>query len=103
MHGRIARYGYAGNAQELAHRAEEGMLPIFEAKPGFRAYSITESGGEIFSFSAWDSPEQAEAANAAAAEWVAANMGELELKEAHTGEILLSTSLGVTTMAGMSA
>lgn len=104
MHGRMARYTYSGDVQELARRAEEGMLPIFSAQPGFKAYSLIESDGEIISFSAWDSAEHAEAANTAAASWVAENMaGEIELKEARVGEVLLSTALGVSTTAGVSA
>ncbi len=104
MHGRMARYTYSGDAQELARRAEEGMLPVFQSQPGFKAYSLIESDGEIISFSAWDSSEAAEAANAAAAAWVAKNMaGEIELKEARVGEVLLSTTLGVSTTAGVSA
>ena len=104
MHGRIARYGFTGDPQDLARRAEEGMLPIFQSQPGFKAYSLIESDGEIISFSAWESAEHAEAANAAAASWVAQNMaGEIELKEARLGEVLLSTALGVSTTAGVSA
>jgi len=102
MHGRMARYTYSGDAQELARKAEEGMLPIFQSQPGFRAYSLIESDGEVVSFSAWDSSDQAEAANAAAREWIAENMqDEIELVEARTGEILLSTTLGVS--AGVTA
>ena len=104
MHGRMARYTFSGDAQELAQRAEEGLLPIFEAQPGFRAYSVIESDGEIMSFSAWDSAEQAEAANSAAADWVAANMtDDIDLKETRIGEIIFSTTLGVTTKAGATA
>ena len=100
MHGRMARYAFTGDAQTLARRAEEGMLPIFQSQPGFRAYSLIESEGEVISYSAWDSPEQAEAANAAAATWIAENMsGEIQLQEARTGEILFSTALGVSTKA----
>jgi hypothetical protein len=104
MHGRMARYTYSGDIHELARRAEEGMLPVFESQPGFKAYSIIESDGEIISFSAWESSEQADAANKAAASWVADNMaGEIDLKEARTGEILFSTTLGVSTKAGITA
>jgi hypothetical protein len=100
----MARYTFSGDAQELAQRAEEGILPIFQAQPGFKAYSVIASDGEIMSFSAWDSAEQAEAANAAAAGWVAENMADgLELKEARIGEIMFSTTLGVTTKAGATA
>ena len=62
MHARFARYTFSGNAQEIARKAEEGALPIFKSLPGFKAYSIAESDGEIFSFSVWETFEQAEAA-----------------------------------------
>lgn len=104
MHGRMARYVFTGDPQDLARRAEEGMLPVFQSQPGFKAYSLIESDGEIISFSAWDSAEQADAANAAAAGWIAENMAnEIELKEARVGEVLLSTTLGVSTAAGVTA
>ena len=104
MHGRMARYAFRGDAHELARQAEEGMLPIFQSQPGFMAYSLVESGDEIMSFSAWESAEAAEGANAAAASWIAENMADrIELKEARVGEIMFSTTLGVTTKAGVTA
>jgi len=104
MHGRMARYTYSGDIQELAQRVEDGMLPIFQAQPGFKAYSVIESDGEVLSFSAWDTAEQADAANAAAAGWVAENMAaDVELQESRIGEILFSTTLGVSTKAGATA
>ena len=103
MHGRMATYRYTGDAQELAQRAEEGMLPILEAQPGFRAYSLTATDDEVVSFSAWDTAEQAESANAAVANWVSDNMADqIELVGGvKIGEVLLSTPLGVH--AGASA
>jgi hypothetical protein len=104
MHARIAKYTVTGDVQELARTAEEGLLPIFQAQPGFKAYSVVDIGGKIMSFSAWESAEAAEAANAAAAEWVAENMaGAVELQATHIGEILFSTALGVSTLAGARA
>ena len=101
MHGRFARYRFTGDAHDIARQAEDGMLPIFRSKPGFKAYSLVESDGEILSFSAWDSADSADAANAAAAEWVAANLADrLELEETRVGEILLGTALGVSAKAG---
>jgi hypothetical protein len=101
MHGRFARYTYTGDAQAIARRAEEGLLPIFQSQPGFKAYTVIDTGGEVLSFSAWETAENAEAANSAAAGWVAENMADsLDLKEAQFGEILFSTALGVTTKAG---
>ena len=93
MHARMARYTFIGDPQDLARKVEDGMLPLFEAQPGFRGYSITSSNGEIISFSIWDSAEQAEAANVVSRDWVADNIdvGQIELKETRVGEILLST------------
>ena len=66
-----------------------------------QGYSVMTGNGEILSFSAWDSAESAEAANAAAAEWVATALAdELELEETRFGEIMLSTTLGVSAKAG---
>lgn len=104
MHARLARYKFSGDAQELAQKAEEGMLPIFQSQTGFKAYSIVKTDNEIFSFSAWDSAEDAEEANKAAAAWVAENMSEgIELTEKLIGEVVLSTTLGVSTTAGVRA
>ncbi len=104
MHGRFARYSYTGDANELARMAEEGMLPIFQAQPGFKSYSLAESDGEVISFSAWETAEAAEAASTAAAAWIAENMADrIALKEARVGEIMFATALGVSTKAGASA
>jgi hypothetical protein len=100
MHARLARYTFSGNAQEIAQKAEEGALPIFKSLPGFKAYSVIESEGEIFSFSAWDTAEQADAANIAVADWVAENLaGDIQLIESRFGDILVSTTLGISTTA----
>ena len=73
------------------------MLPILESQDGFRAYSIAGTENEIFSFSVWDTPEQADAANEAAAGWVADNLADhLTLVEAAFAELLLSTTLNVS-------
>jgi hypothetical protein len=101
MHARIAKYSFSGDGMEIARIAEEGMLPILQSTPGFKAYSIIESGDEVFSFSAWESAEAAEAANAVVADWVAENLANrVELKKTWIGEIHVSTPLGVTTKAG---
>ena len=50
------------------------------------------------------SEEDAEAASEAAASWIAENIAdEITLKETRIGEILLGTSIGVSTKAGISA
>jgi len=100
MHARIARYRVSGDPHELARKAEEGMLPIFEAQPGFRAYNLAISGDMLTSMSAWDSMEQAEAASPAAASWIAENIAQdIELIDVSFNEILLATALGVSAAA----
>lgn len=104
MHARLARYTFSGDAEEIARRVEDGMLPILQAQPGFKAYTVVESDGEIFSFSGWDSAEQAEAANALIAGWVAEHLaGDIQLTEARFGEVRLSTTLGISAKVGATA
>jgi hypothetical protein len=101
MHARLARYTFTGNAQELAQKAEEGIVPIFKSLPGFKAYTVIESDGEILSFSGWETADQADAANIAVADWVAENLAsEIQLIETRFGEVLISTNLGISTTAG---
>jgi len=101
MHARLARYTFSGDAQELTQKAEDGILPILKSLPGFKAYSIIESEGEIFSFSAWESAEQADAANIAIGDWVAENLGDdINIIESRFGEVRLSTTLGVSSSTG---
>ena len=99
MHGRIARYRISADPHELARRAEEGLLPILQAQPGFQAYNITVSGDMLTSMMAWDTIEQAEAATPVVADWVAENMADdIELVDLRYSEILLATALGVSAM-----
>jgi heme-degrading monooxygenase HmoA len=104
MHGRVARYTNKGDAHAIARRAEEGLLPILQSQPGFKGYSVVEAGGEIISFSAWDSEANADAVNSVAAEWVAENVGDdMELIDARGRETLFSTTLAVSTKTGATA
>jgi hypothetical protein len=101
MHARIATYCYTGDAQDLVQEAEDGLLAIFEAQPGFRSYTLVDTGERLVSFSVWDSPESAEYASIAAAEWVAANLADrTDLQKVEVGEIAVSTTFAVTTRAG---
>jgi hypothetical protein len=97
MHVRMARMSFTGDINELAERAEAGMLPIFQAADGFKAYSVAATKGEIWSMSVWESAEQAEAANGLAAGWVAENLADsVTVTETHVGDLMISTTLGVS-------
>ena len=97
MQGRIATYSFTGDGDDLSRRAEAGILPILEAQPGFKSYSVAIGDGEIISISAWDSLPEAEAGSAAVASWVAENMTEISPINVRYAEIKFSTTLGVTT------
>jgi hypothetical protein len=98
MVARIATYGFTGDERALAERAEAGILPILEAQPGFKSYSVAIGEGKVFSFSAWESRAEAESGSAEVASWVAGNMTEISLiGDIHYADVAFSTSLGVTT------
>ena len=101
MQARMATYRFSGdNADALARRAEEGILPILKSQPGFKAYSVAIGDDQVSSLSVWDTRAEAEAGSEVVASWVAENMaGELDLIDVRYGEIMFSTTLGVSTLA----
>jgi hypothetical protein len=95
MHARLARYGYSGDAHEIARRAEAELLPQYEQMPGFKAFSASVTDDELFSLTVWETADQAEAANATASSWLSTSGSELTPRELHITEVMLSTTLGV--------
>jgi hypothetical protein len=90
QHVRIATYGInKGTFQELADTAKSGMLPKFQAQPGFVRYGLAELGDKtIMSISVWDTRAQAEAAAPVAATWVGENVADrVELKTTAVGDL----------------
>ena len=99
MHARLARYTFSGNVQELAQKAEEGILPILQSQPGFKGYSVAIGDGEVLSLSVWDTRADAESGNEVVASWVAENMaGDIDVINVRYAEIKFSTTLGVSTV-----
>jgi hypothetical protein len=97
MIARIATYSFTGDGEDLAKRAEAGILPILKAQPGFKSYAVAIGEGKVFSSSAWQSREEAENGSAAVAAWVADNMTEISLEGGvHYAEVAFSTALGVS-------
>ena len=104
MQARMATYSFSGDANELARRAEEGILPILKSQPGFKAYSVAIGDGEILSMSVWETRADAEAGSEVVASWVAENLAdEIDLINVRYAEIMFSTTLGVSTKAGATA
>jgi heme-degrading monooxygenase HmoA len=90
-HVRIGVYALtSGTAKEAADQAREGMLSVFRAQAGFKAYGLAESTeGKLVSVSLWDSDEQAERANELAATWVRDNIADrIRLESTQVGDFL---------------
>ena len=73
-YGRCAIYSFTGDEQEVIEKARVGILPIMKQQPGFVAYGVIVQDGKIFSVSAWDTENDAKAADDAAKRWVAENI-----------------------------
>jgi hypothetical protein len=73
-YGRCVVYSVTGDEQETVDKARASLLPIFKRQPGFIAYGVIGQGGKIFSMSAWQSENDAKAADETARQWVAENM-----------------------------
>ena len=97
MFARMATYSFSGDADDLARRAEAGILPLLDVQPGFKSYTVAIGDGEVLSMSAWESRAEAESGSEAVAAWVGLNLAdEITLKEIRYAEIKLSTTLGVS-------
>jgi Antibiotic biosynthesis monooxygenase len=95
-HVRIAIYSLKkGTVEETAELAKGGMLPIFQAQPGFVRYGLALlDDGSVASVSVWETHAEAEAANVAAASWVAENLADrVELLSSHVGDFLFDEGI----------
>jgi heme-degrading monooxygenase HmoA len=93
-HMRISVYKVtSGSVQEVARRAESGMLAIFRQQPGFIAYEGVGVGTEtIISLSTWQTAQQADAATRQAADWVGLNIASMvQLQSNYVGDVLFSS------------
>jgi heme-degrading monooxygenase HmoA len=73
-YGRCAIYSFEGDDQEVIEKSRAGILPIMKQQPGFIAYGVMVQDGQIVSMSAWNSEDQARAADEAAKNWVSENL-----------------------------
>ncbi|HZR96327.1 MAG TPA: hypothetical protein VFA56_11570 [Gaiellaceae bacterium] len=99
----MATYSFTGDGRDISRRAEEGILPILKSQPGFQAYTVALSDDEILSLSVWDTRAEAENGSEVVASWVGENMTEIHRTSVRFAEIMFSTALGVTTVAGAAA
>ena len=112
MVARMTTYRFKADPNDLAKKAEEGLLPIFMKQPGFRDYSLFADRTDVqrgprgmgaphvrqfIAITLWDSLDDATAGVAAAWEWVRENMSdELEWTDTEFVDVLLSTSFGLS-------
>lgn len=95
-HLRIALYDMtSGTVDEAIEIARKGVLPLFEAQPGFVRYEVGSlRDGGIVSFSLWETEAEAEHANEVAASWVKDNLAtRVTLREEHTGDLAWDETL----------
>lgn len=101
MHARVAFYRLrSGSLAQVVHQVEsaDGLLSIFRSQPGFDSYELIETGSGLISVSHWQSSKEADAADRAAAAWVAEHIAELvKLRQSDTGVVALSSPAGVAT------
>ncbi|MEI8001109.1 MAG: hypothetical protein WCI50_07135 [Actinomycetes bacterium] len=95
-HFRVALYDLtSGTAQECVDIARKGMIPLYEAQPGFVRYEvgILDDGG-ICSFSIWETADEAHTAVMLAADWVHENLADrCQLRDEHTGDVAWDEAL----------
>jgi len=112
MVARMATYRFRVDANDLAKKAESGLLPIFKGQAGFRDYSLFADRSEvqrgprgmgaphvrqIIAMTLWNSLDEAQAGVAAARAWVDEHMSdELEWTDTEFVDVLLSTSFGIS-------
>ena len=61
-HLRIALYDMtSGKVEEAVEIARKGMIPLYEAQPGFIRYEVgTLDDGGVVSFSVWETGDEAQ-------------------------------------------
>ena len=87
---RIALYDLkSGNYADVVSKAKAGLLPLFQASPGFESLGVSEVDKNSFvSVSTWQTREQADTATAKAAEWVKANSNDqFTLRHNYIGDL----------------
>jgi heme-degrading monooxygenase HmoA len=93
----FARIGFytakPGTLDAVIARARTELVPMMQAEPGFRRYTVVRTGpAAIVSLSGWDSKEQAQSAATNLSAWVREAMGQSVLSMAnYIAEVLAVT------------
>jgi hypothetical protein len=89
-HVRVATYEIkSGTFQEIAEKAQDGMLRTFRDQPGFIRYGLADIGDKTcLSLSLWETRKDADASVPVAANWVRDNLsGRVEIRSNQVGDL----------------
>ena len=80
-----------GSFHELTEIAEKGIVPMFEAEPGFVNYGLVDAGNhKCVALSIWETREAAQNSASMAATWVKENVSDrVRLVNTIIGELAL--------------
>jgi hypothetical protein len=94
MYASVRRYRLdSGSVDDLMHRVDTGFAEMISRVPGFGAYEAIDCGdGTLCTVTIFHDAESADASVQRAAEWIAENLGDLDLERTDVfgGEIMVS-------------
>ena len=89
-HVRVATYEIkTGTFQEIADKAQDGMLRTFRDQPGFIRYGLADLGDKTcMSLSLWETRKDADSSVPVAATWVRDNLSDrVEIRSSQVGDL----------------
>jgi hypothetical protein len=89
-HVRVATYEIkTGTFQEIADKAQDGMLRTFRDQPGFIRYGLADLGDNTcLSLSLWETLKDADSSVPVAATWVRDNLSDrVEIRSSQVGDL----------------
>jgi hypothetical protein len=89
-HVRVATYEIkTGTFQEIADKAQDGMLRTFRDQPGFIRYGLADLGDKTcLSLSLWETRKDADSSVPVAATWVRDNLSDrVEIRSSQVGDL----------------
>jgi hypothetical protein len=83
----------SGSIDEAMHRVDRDLADAFAREPGFIAYEVAQTGERtVASVTTFQTREQAEASNELAAQWVAEELADFDVRRLGVivGEVMVS-------------
>ena len=95
MYAVIRKFNKMRSVEEVARRAEAGLVPILRQAPGFQGYYVVNGGNDVgVSITLFDTQDAVQEAHRRAMAWIKDNLGDLYEGEPDvtTGEVLVSVT-----------